>query len=227
MRILLIEDELEIVNFLKSSLEAEMFVVDVATDGERGAFLGRSNDYDLIILDYVLPKLNGSQILEIIRRDKPGVPVIILTVKSELDIKKTLFNLGADDYLTKPFLFQELKLRIRALLRRPFKAQTQIMKIDNLTLDSQQQIVRRAGRQIYLTRKEFMLLEYLLRNKGKVITRGTILEHAWDINADPFSNSLETHITSLRRKLKQIPGKKLIHTFHGRGYKLDTQKLAS
>ncbi|MCX6797957.1 MAG: response regulator transcription factor [Candidatus Falkowbacteria bacterium] len=200
-----IEDELEIVNFLKSSLETEMFAVDVASDGERGAFLGRSNDYDLIILDYILPKLNGDQVLASIRRDKPNVPVIILTVKSEFTIKNNLFNLGADDYLTKPFLFQELKL--------------------SLTLDNNQQIVRRGGRQIYLTRKEFMLLEYLLRNKGKVITRGTILEHAWDINSDPFSNSLETHITSLRKKLNKIPGKKLIHTFHGRGYKLDIQKM--
>lgn len=225
MRILLIEDEVEIANFLKASLENELFAVDLASDGERGSYLGQSGDYDLIILDYILPKLNGDQVLANIRRDRPHVPIIILTVKSEFTIKNNLFNLGADDYLTKPFLFQELKLRIRALLKRPARTQTQIIKVDNLTLDAARQRVSRGGRQIYLTRKEFMLLEYLMKNRGKVMSRGLILEHAWDINSDPFSNSLETHITSLRRKLDQVPGRKLIHTFHGRGYKLDLNKI--
>jgi len=224
MRILIIEDEAEIRDFLRTGLEAEMFAVDVAADGERGLFLSRSNDYDLVILDYVLPKLNGRQVLEAIRRDKPHLPIIILTVRSELEIKKTLYALGADDYLTKPFLFQELKLRIRALLRRPPALPSQILKVDNLSLDLNQQTVKRGGQEIYLTRKEFMLLEYLMRERGRVLTRGMILEHAWDLNSDPFSNSLETHIASLRKKLR-AGGKDLIHTFHGRGYKLDTQKL--
>lgn len=225
MRILIIEDEADISSFLKASLEAEMFAVDVASDGERGLFLARSNEYDLIILDYVLPKLNGEQVLEALRQDNKDLPVLVLTVKSELSFKKSLFSLGADDYLTKPFLFQELKLRIKALLRRPKQTQEEIIQVGDLMLDTRQQIIKRGDKQIYLTRKEFMLLEYLMINKGQVVSRGAILEHAWDINADPFSNSLETHITSLRKKIGRSKGKELIHTFHGRGYKLATNKL--
>lgn len=225
MRILLVEDEVEIINFLKPHLEKEMFIVDTALDGERGAFLARSNDYDLIILDYILPKANGLEVLKLVRADKLNVPIIMLTVKSELTIKKELFQLGADDYLTKPFLFQELLLHIRAILRRPTQARGHILKIDNLVMDTLQQSLRRGNRTIYLTCKEFIILEYLMSHRGQVVTRGMILEHAWDINSDPFSNSLETHIASLRRKLNQSPGKELIHTFHGRGYKLDTHKM--
>ncbi|MFA5163436.1 MAG: response regulator transcription factor [Patescibacteria group bacterium] len=225
MRILIIEDDQEIRDFLKSNLATELFAVDVAADGEQGLSLARSNDYDLIILDYVLPRLNGAQILASLRRDQNQVPVIILSVKSEFNTKKELYTLGADDYLTKPFLFQELKLKIRALLKRPPQIQSQTIKVDNLIIDLDQQTVRRGGRTIYLTRKEFMLLEYFMKNRGRVLTRGIILEHAWDINSDPFSNSLETHIASLRKKLNSGNNKNLIHTFHGRGYKFDLKKL--
>lgn len=225
MRILIIEDDQEIRNFLKSNLATEIFAVDVAADGEQGLSLARSNDYDLIILDYVLPKLNGAQVLACLRRDQNSVPVIILSVKSEFSTKKELYALGADDYLTKPFLFQELKLKIKALLKRPPQIQSQTIKVDNLIIDIDQQTVRRGGRTVYLTRKEFMLLEYLMKNRGRVLTRGIILEHAWDINSDPFSNSLETHIASLRKKLNFENNKNLIHTFHGRGYKFDLKKL--
>lgn len=225
MKILIIDDEPAIVQFLKDGLEANMYAVESANDGERGAFLGRTGNYDLIILDYMLPKLNGAEVLAEIRREKRHVPVLMLTVKSELKDKSEIFALGADDYLTKPFLFDELLLRVRALLKRPAKTEGEFFKIDNLTLNTRSKIVRRGGREIYLTRREFTLLEYLTLNRGQIVSRNQILEHVWDYNADPFSNSVETHLASLRRKLNFNNNRNLIHTFTGRGYKLALNKL--
>lgn len=199
--------------------------METAADGERGAFLGRTGNYDLIILDYVLPKLSGPEVLKEIRSDRKNVPVIILTVKSELQAKEQAFNLGADDYLTKPFLFDELLLRINAILKRPNKTEGDLFKIDNLTLSTKSKIIRRGGKELYLTRREFSLLEYLLRNRSQIVSRQQLLEHVWDYNADPFSNSIESHIASLRRKLNQNRNRNLIHTFNGRGYKLALNKL--
>ncbi|MFA5184174.1 MAG: response regulator transcription factor [Patescibacteria group bacterium] len=225
MKILIIDDEAAITQFLKDGLEAKMYIVETASDGERGAFLGRTGNYDLIILDYNLPKLSGAQVLAEIRQEKKHVPVLMLTVRSELQDKADIFALGADDYLTKPFLFEELLLRVRALLKRPAKTAGDFYKIDNLTLNAGSQIVRRGGREIYLTRREFALLEYLLRQRGQIVSRNQILENVWDYNADPFSNSVETHLASLRRKLNGDKNRNLIHTFTGRGYKLALSKL--
>jgi len=225
MKILIIDDETPLVNFLKKGLESKLFVVEIASDGERGAFLGRAGNYDLIILDYVLPKLSGPDVLREIRQEKQHTPVIMLTVKSELVDKQEMFNLGADDYLTKPFLFDELLLHIQAILRRPNKIEEKIIKIDNLTLNNHSQSVKRGGREICLTRREFCLLEYLLQQRGKIVSRTQLLEHVWDFNADPFSNSVETHIASLRRKLNVNKNRNLIHTFNGRGYKISLRKL--
>jgi two-component system copper resistance phosphate regulon response regulator CusR len=225
MKILIIDDEAAIVEFLKQGLEAQLFNVETATDGERGAFLGRTGNYDLIILDYVLPKMNGPEVLKEIRNEKRHIPVIMLTVKSEIQSKEQMFSLGADDYLTKPFLFDELLLRIKAILKRPAKTECELFKIDNLTLNMRAKTVRRDGRELYLTRREFALLEYLLRNRNLIISRQQLLEHVWDYNADPFSNSIESHIASLRRKLNQNKNRNLIHTFNGRGYKLALSKL--
>ncbi len=225
MKILIIDDEANIVEFLKQGLEAQFFNVETAADGERGAFLGRTGNYDLIILDYVLPKMNGPEVLKEIRSEKRHIPVIMLTVKSEIQNKEQMFNLGADDYLTKPFLFDELLLRINAILKRPLKAEGDLFKIDNLTLNTRSKIIKRGSKEIYLTRREFALLEYLLHNRGLIISRQQLLEHVWDYNADPFSNSIETHIASLRRKLNQNKNRNLIHTFNGRGYKLALNKL--
>lgn len=227
MKILIVDDEPAIVEFLKQGLEAKLFQVETAGDGERGAFLGRTGNYDLIILDYVLPKMNGSEVLKEIRREKKYVPVILLTVKSEIQTKEEMFNLGADDYLTKPFLFDELLMRINAILKRPPKIEGELFKIDNLTLSTKTKIIKRSGREIYLTRREFALLEYLIRSRGHIISRQQILEHVWDYNADPFSNSIESHIASLRRKLNKDRNRNLIHTFNGRGYKLALSKLGS
>lgn len=225
MKILIIDDEKDISHFLKDGLEDQMFVVDTATDGERGAFLGRTGEYDLIILDYVLPKLNGPDVLREIRKEQRHIPVIMLTVKSELSDKQELFDLGVDDYLTKPFLFEELLLHVQALLRRPPKLEQEFFKVDNLTLNLNSNIVRRGGRELDLTRREFALLEYLMRNRSKVVSRNHILDHVWDMNADPFSNSVEVHIASLRRKLNFNNNSNLIHTFTGRGYKFSLNKF--
>ena len=224
MKILIIDDETAITQFLKDGLEANMYIVETATDGERGAFMGRTGNYDLIILDYNLPKLNGAAVLKEIRQEKKHVPVLMITVRSELTTKNEIFAGGADDYLTKPFLFEELLLRVRALLKRPAKIEGEFYKIDNLTLNTASKIIRRNGREIYLTRREFALLEYLMINRGQIVSRNQILEHVWDYNADPFSNSIETHLASLRRKLNTNKNRNLIHTFTGRGYKLALNK---
>ena len=225
MKILIIDDEISILEFLKQGLEAKMFQVETAEDGERGAFLGRTGNYDSIILDYVLPKMDGFEVLKEIRNEKRHIPVIMLTVKSELNMKEKMFALGVDDYLTKPFLFDELLMRINAILKRPAKIEGDLFKVDNLTLNTKTSIVKRGGKEIYLTRREFFLLEYLLRHRGLIVSRQEILEHVWDYNADPFSNSIESHIASLRRKLNKNKNRNLIHTFNGRGYKLALNKL--
>lgn len=225
MKILIIDDEINIVEFLKQGLESRLFSVESANDGERGAFLARTGNYDLIILDYSLPKLNGAEVLKEIRHEKKHIPVIILTIKSELSDKEKMFNLGADDYLTKPFLFDELLMRINAILKRPNKIDNDLYKIDNLTFNTASKIIRRGGREIYLTRREFFLLEYLLKNRNFIVSRQQILEHVWDYNADPFSNSIESHIASVRKKLNKHKNRNLIHTFNGRGYKLALNKL--
>lgn len=221
MKILLVEDEPDIVHFLKPALEAECFVVDVATDGNSGLRLAKVNDYDIIILDNMLPERNGIDVCRDIREAGKSVPIIMLSVIANSQTKVELLNAGADDYITKPFSFEELLARIHALLRRPKKVEDEILSIDDLTLDIRRKKVIRKNKEIYLTRKEFMLLEYLLRNKGIVLSRGMIMEHVWDMNADPFSNTIESHILSLRKKIKAHGGKKLIFTVPGRGYRIE------
>lgn len=225
MKILVVEDEKGIRESIKSSLEGEYFSVDVAEDGEAGSILARSNDYDLIILDYILPKKLGLEICREIRSRKKTVPIIILSVMSEPHKKVTMLNCGADDYLTKPFSFEELLARIRALLRRPAEIKSEILKINNLILNTIQHVVTLNGQEVYLTRKEFELLEYLMRNQGKVLSRGVLMEHVWDMNADPFSNTIETHILNLRRKIDIDSENKLIHTLPGSGYRMVSKKL--
>lgn len=225
MKILIIDDEAPIVEFLRQGLQSQLFSVESASDGERGSFLARTGCYDLIILDYSLPKMDGSEVLKEIRNDNKQVPIIMLTVKSEIKDKQTIFNLGADDYLTKPFLFDELLLRINALLRRPAKITNGWLRVDNLTFSASAKTVKRGGREIYLTKREFSLLDFFLRNRGAIVSRQQILENVWDYNADPFSNSIESHIASLRRKLNRNKQRNLIHTFNGRGYKLALNKL--
>ncbi len=220
MKILLVEDDESISKVLKNGLETELFAVDVATDGEEGSSMGRSNDYDLIILDFTLPKKNGLEVLADIRVKGKTVPVLVLSIESETDLKVKLLDGGADDYLNKPFSFKELMARIRALLRRPNKIEAEVLSVDDLKLNTKSYTVARGGKDIHLTRKEFMLLELLMKNQGDVISRGMINEHVWDNEADPFSKTIESHILSLRRKINPNGKKHLIETISGRGYKI-------
>jgi DNA-binding response OmpR family regulator len=220
MRILIIEDDKEVRNFLKVSLEAESFIVDEATDGDMGSYNARTNDYDMIILDLMLPKKDGCEVCREIRMTGNTVPILMLSATSGPEYKVDLLNCGADDYVTKPFSFQELRARIRALLRRPHLIEPAVLEIDDLKVDTSKQRVVRGNKKIYLTRKEFCLLEYLMKHKGAVVSRGMIMEHVWNADTDPFSNTIEAHILNVRRKI-DITKRKLIHTVPGRGYKID------
>ncbi len=221
MRVLVVEDESAISQFLKTSLEAESFAVDVAEDGEKGSSLARTNEYDLMILDNVLPKKFGLQVCREVRESGKSLPILMLSVKAETDMKVQLLNAGADDYLLKPFSFAELLARIKALLRRPKQMEGEILYADDLALDTKKHKVIKGEREIHLTRKEFTLLEYLLRNKGTALSRGMIMEHVWDMAVDPFSNTIESHILSLRKKLDCKTRESLIQTISGVGYKID------
>ncbi len=222
MRILLIDDDKDIRSFLRMSLEAESFVVDEAADGETGSYTARTNDYDIVILDLDLPKKNGSKVCKEIREAGKTMPILMLTVNADSEYKVELLNYGADDYLTKPFSFRELKARIRALLRRAHSIEPPVLEIADLKVDTSKQRVERNNKKIYLTRKEFSLLEYLMKHKGSVVSRGMIMEHVWNADSDPFSNTIEAHILNVRKKVDNVSSKqKLIHTIPGRGYKVD------
>lgn len=220
MHILVVEDEREISDFLRVSLEAECFLVDTAFDGEAGSHLGRTNNYDLIILDNILPKKEGREACKEIRAVGKTTPIIMLSIKSETTMKVDLLNAGADDYMTKPFSLEELLARMRALLRRPKEIEDEVLRVDDLILDVKRHSVKRGKKDIYLTRKEFILLSYLIKNAGSAMSRGMIMEHVWDMNIDPFSNTIESHILSLRKKIDTKSKKKLIKTVPGIGYKI-------
>ncbi len=221
MRILLVEDEQEIREFLKPALESACFAVDTAEDGEKGSQYARSNDYDIIILDNMLPKKTGIEVCKDIRTAGKQTPILMLSVIENTEKKVELLNSGADDYMTKPFSLQELLARVRALLRRPKPIQSETLEIKDIVLDTKRHLVTKKDKEIYLTRKEFMLLEYMMRNQGIVLSRGMIMEHVWDMNADPFSNTIESHILSLRKKLGDGGKNRLIKTVPGMGYKID------
>jgi DNA-binding response OmpR family regulator len=221
MRILIIEDEAEIRLALESHLKAASYAVDSTDCGERGSYLARANDYDLIVLDYMLPKRDGYRVCRDIREAQKKTPILMLSVKNMIDDKVDLLNAGADDYLTKPFSFDEFSARVKALLRRPREIRNATIIAADITIDADRQSVLRGDKNIYLTRKEFALLEYLAQNKGRVVSRGQIMEHVWDMGSDPFSNTIEAHILNLRKKLG-VRKQKLIHTVPGRGYRFDT-----
>lgn len=219
MKILIIEDDKDLVAFLKPSLKSEGFLVDHAEDGNTGESLLLSTDYDLIILDLNIPNKNGIEICEEIRGKKKETLILILTANNETENKIRLLNMGADDYLTKPFSFEELVARMRALLRRPKNIEsTNIIEIQNIKLDKSCSKVTQGTKEVYLTLKEFSLLEYLMENKGKTVSRGMLIDHVWDMAGNIFSNTIEAHIFNLRKKLGNSS---LIITVPGRGYKIN------
>jgi len=218
MRILLIEDEKRLSHFIKKGLIERGFAVDQAYDGEEGLYLAKEETYDVIILDVMLPKLNGVEVCKQIRTSKKNIPVLMLTARGETEDKILGLDSGADDYLTKPFVFTELKARINALLRRSYHQVTNNLAIDDLELDPLKHIVRRNGKMIKLTPKEFAILELLLRRKNEVVTRTQVIEHVWDYNFESLSNVVDVFIGTLRKKIDRGYKIKLIHTLHGVGY---------
>ncbi|MCF7860107.1 response regulator transcription factor [Patescibacteria group bacterium] len=224
MKILIIDDEKDIVAFLSKGLKAKAYIVDSAYDGEEGAYLALRNHYDLIVLDNNLPKMNGVQVLTKIRKAGRNSPVLALTVNAELEKKGEMFKLGADDYLTKPFLFEEFLWRVEALVRRPQNIRDKLLKMGKLVLDTKSQLALRNGRRIYLTGKEYALLELFFHRPNEILSRSQIMDQVWENNADPFSNTIEAHIMSLRKKLNQQEEIDYIHTFTGRGYKFSLRR---
>lgn len=226
MRILVVEDEHKIANSIKKGLEQESFAVDVAFDGEEGFDLAASEEYDVIVLDLMLPKMGGVEICKSLRKDNIHTPILILTAKGELEDKVNGLNAGADDYLVKPFAFAELLARIKALSRRPKKTLDTKLKVKDLNLDTLNYSVTRSKKEINLSKKEFALLEYLMRHQGKVVTKDQIINHVWDYDADVLPNTVEVYVGYLRNKIDK-PFKKnseLIHTIRGFGYKVGGDK---
>lgn len=220
MRILLIEDEKNLSQVIKNGLTEQGFAVDAARDGEEGLYLAEEESYDAIILDVMLPKIDGVEICRRLREKKISTPILMLTAKTQVKDRVAGLDAGADDYLTKPFAFVELKARIQALMRRAFKQPEAVIKIDDLAIDPIKHVVQRANQAITLTPKEFAILEYLARHKDKVVTRTQITEHTWDYNFESLSNIIDVFIATLRRKIDKGQKNKLIHTVHGVGYKL-------
>jgi heavy metal response regulator len=218
MRILVIEDEKKVADFIKRGLKEEGYAVDVASDGEEGLFQAMEIAYDLILLDLMLPKLDGISLCKKLRQNNIRTPLIMLTAKDSVKDKVTGLDSGADDYLTKPFSFEELLARIRALLRKGINNLPTRLQVADLVLDLVSHKVWRAKEEITLTAKEYSLMEYFMRNPGVVITRTMIAEHVWDINFDTFTNVIDVYVNYLRNKIDKEQNKKLIHTVRGRGY---------
>ena len=225
MRILVIEDEKKVAHFIKKGLEEEHYAVDTAYDGETGLYMIGTNEYDLIVLDLMIPKIDGLEVLRRIRSNKNNVPILVLTAKDTVeDIVKGL-DAGCDDYLTKPFEFIEFLARIRALLRREKIDKEPVLKIANLTLSLVTHKVMRGGKEIELTSKEYALLEYFMRNPDKVLTRTMISEHVWDYHFDSMTNVIDVYVNYLRKKIDKGFEPKLIHTIRGVGYILSADRL--
>jgi DNA-binding response OmpR family regulator len=219
MRVLIIEDERKVADFIQKGMQQEGYAVDVARDGEDGAFQAASIEYDVVILDLMLPKLSGLEVLGRIRDHKLNLPILILTAKGSLDDKVKGLDTGASDYLVKPFAFAELSARIRALLRRGHQ-ETPVRRMADLEMNTVTREVTRGGTRIDLKPKEFALLEFLLRNARRPVTRTMIVEHVWDIHFDAVSNVVDVHINSLRSKIDRDFPVALIHTLRGVGYVL-------
>ncbi|HTQ11984.1 MAG TPA: response regulator transcription factor [Fimbriimonadaceae bacterium] len=219
MRLLLVEDEPGIATVVKQGLEEAKFQVDVAADGVKGLDLGANGNYSLILLDLMLPKLDGLRVCEELRARKIRTPILMLTARDAVTDRVKGLDVGADDYLPKPFDFEELLARVRALLRRDKVNKARVIRVADLEIDTGSHIVKRAGKEISLTRREYTLLEALAAREGQVLTRELIQERVW-MDEESYSNTVDVYIGSLRKKIDQGHEQKLIHTVHGLGYTL-------
>ena len=218
MRVLIIEDEKKIAEFIKRGLKEEGYAVDIANNAEKGQYSAETQEYDLIVLDLMLPDMDGINLCRKLRDGKFTKPILMLTAKGTVKDKVTGLDAGANDYLTKPFAFEEFLARVRALMRKRDSEHINKLQVGDLIMDLLTHKVNRAGKEIDLTSKEFALLEYFMRNAGQVVTRTMISEHVWDINFDTFTNVIDVYISYLRNKVNEGFKVKLIHTLRGRGY---------
>ncbi len=224
MRVLVVEDEEKVASFLKKGLQAEGYAVDVAHDGVEGEYLAIHTDYDVIILDILLPKKSGIDLLKEIRKRGIRTPVLLLTARDSVEDKVVGLDSGADDYLTKPFAYEELLARVRALMRRGEGEGLRELRYGDLVLNPLTRKAVRAGKEIELTAREYALLEYMIRNPEKVLTRAMIAEHVWDYTFDSFSNVIDVYINHLRNKIDKGFPTRLIHTVRGAGYILKEER---
>ena len=223
LRILLVEDEPSGAQMLAKGLREQGYAVDVAADGEDGAYKACVNQYDLIILDVLLPRKNGFEVSQEVRKSGSSVPILMLTARDAVEDKISGLDYGADDYLTKPFDYGELLARVRALLRRGPKSYLEVIQVGDLSIDTRARKVTRSGKWVELTAKEYAILEYLARRQGELVTREDLSEHAWDENFDPFSNLIEVYMLRLRRKVDAGHEPKLLRTRRGEGYVLTAE----
>jgi two-component system, OmpR family, copper resistance phosphate regulon response regulator CusR len=223
MRILVVEDEAKVASFIRKALEEESYAVDVCSDGATGLDLGQSGAYDLIVLDIMLPGMTGLEVLKGLRNARIKTPVLLLTALSKVDQKVKGLDAGADDYLTKPFAIDELLARVRALLRRGAGEASGLLQVDDLVLNPSTREVTRGGQRIELTAKEYALLEYLMRNAGRVLTRPMISEHVWNQDFDTFTNVIDVYMNYLRNKIDRGRTRALIQTVRGSGYMLKAE----
>ncbi|HEY6452610.1 MAG TPA: response regulator transcription factor [Steroidobacteraceae bacterium] len=218
VRLLIVEDDRKLAEFVARGLRAERYAVDLAADGREGGALIEAYPYDLLILDLMLPRVSGTELLRRVRRSHPSLPVLVLTARDETEDKVQHFEAGADDYLTKPFDFAELAVRVKALLRRTPAERTEVLRFADLEVNRLTQQVHRDGQRIELTAKEYAVLEYLLSSPGRVFSRTMILEHVWDQSFEGVTNIVDVYVRYLRRKLDDPFPSKLIHTVRGVGY---------
>jgi DNA-binding response OmpR family regulator len=223
MRILVVEDEKRVASFIAKGFQEEGHAVDIAYDGEAGLFHAINFDYDVVVLDVMLPKRSGFDVVTEVRAKKPRLPIIMLTAQDAVNSRITGLDRGADDYMVKPFAFAELSARVRALMRRGVQENTKLIVAD-LEMDTATRIVKRADQRIDLTLKEYALLEFLLRHANRPVTRTMITEHIWDIHHDSMSNVVDVHVNSLRNKVDKGFSSPLIHTIRGVGYQLSSER---
>ena len=220
MRLLVIEDEVKLARLIGRALEKEHYAVDVVHDGDEGLAMARTEPYDTLIIDRMLPGKSGTEIIASLRKESISTPALLLTALGTIEDKTYGLDIGADDYLVKPFALEELLARVRALLRRPPTTEVSVLKIGNLELDTQQKTAKHSDKIIDLTAKEYALLEYLMKHPGQTLAKETIIAHVWDFDADILPNNVEAHIKQLRQKIDKPFGTSLIKTVRGFGYRM-------